>query len=233
MPYLREDLLHRGVNNIYHDGSGSKVPYEISVMKAKATLIRDNLLATPSAPCRVHDYINHQMLLHPDAPAIQYESENFLSYGELDKLAERIALVLPITPNTVVPICMDVSVGLVATIVAILRSGAAYCILDPGGSVERNKGIVEDTNADMVIVDRAYAPLFDKSLDLEDALSKKSIHASEQWDTMETAPSDAAYLIYTSGESLLLCRHKPGISLSSILQAPPAHPRVLCSVIVP
>lgn len=228
MPYLREESPHREINNASHDRSDSKVPYEISVAKSKATLIRDNLLATPSAPCRVHDFIDHQILLHPDAPAIQYESEKAISYGELDKLAERVALVLAIKPNTVVPICMDVSVGLVATIVAILRSGAAYCILDPGGSVERNNGIVEDTNAGMVIVDRVYAPLFSKSLSLEDALSKKSIHATAQWDTVETAPSNTAYLIYTSGEFLLLYIYKPENSLSSILQAPPALQRVSC-----
>ena len=96
---------------------------------------------------------------------------------------------------------MDVSVELIATILAILRSGSAYVVLDPSGSAERNNRIVEDTEADFVVVDEKYSSFFTRSVVLRAALSK-GLKATGIRGQIEVKPDDPAYLIYTSGMSL-------------------------------
>lgn len=95
---------------------------------------------------------------------------------------------------------MDVSVNLIATIVAILRAGAAYLVLDPKGSVERNNGVIEDCNANIAIVDTHYAPSYEKGIILDAAPSKLASYERKQHDIEEASVTDAAYLVYTSGE---------------------------------
>ncbi|KAI4231866.1 MAG: hypothetical protein LQ349_005333 [Xanthoria aureola] len=144
---------------------------------------RNVLLEVPKAPCRIFDYIKYQVDTNPDAPALQYESDPAISYAQLDKLTERIARALSVRKGTIVPICMDVSVNLIATIVAILRAGAVYLVLDPKGSVERNNGVIEDCNANIAIIDTHYAPSYER----------------KKHDIEEASVTDAAYLVYTSG----------------------------------
>jgi len=171
---------------------------EISPLKEKALATRNLLLSAPKAPCRIIDFIDYQIRLRPYAPAVQFQSEKPVTYAELDQLTTDIATAISFTPGQIVPVCMNVSVRLVGTILAILRSGASYLILDPEGSTERNNGIVEDSNATFVIVSQAYAPLFNNSLSLDGALSNK-LDKSATWRQGVTETSDAAYLIYTSG----------------------------------
>lgn len=200
-----------GLDLVQPDGNGTS---GFSQAKSKAVETRDDLLACPKAPCRVYDYVNHHILTRPDAPAIQFESAAPVTYSQLDKLASHISQALPIKPNSIVPICMDVSVDFIATILAVLRSGAAYCVLDPGGSVERNNGIVEDTNASMVLVDRVYGKLFgNRGLSIEDALSKEVMQYPETRNEVETTTDDAAYLVYTSGNVLHVEERFPVIYL--------------------
>lgn len=201
MPFVTEDHVSKpanGLDFIQPDGKGTS---GLSQAKSQALETRDDLLASPKAPCRVHDYVNHHISTRPDSPAIQFESAAPITYSQLDKMASHISKALSIKPNSIVPICMDVSVEFIATILAVLRSGAAYCVLDPGGSVERNNGIVEDTNASMVLVHRIYGKLFgNRGLSIEDALSKEVIEHPETRNEVETTTDDAAYLVYTSGK---------------------------------
>lgn len=182
------------------NGVGSKTKPDLQAIKENATLVRDAILKGPQAPCRVHDFIDHQILIHPKAPAVQFENAEPMTYDQLDLLAIRIANMLDIKPGTIVPICMDISAQFIATILAVLRSGAAYCTLDPSGSQERNNGIVEDCNAGIVVLDQLYAPMFgDRGLAIGLALSGKTENIPEDRAVVETAATDAAYLIYTSG----------------------------------
>lgn len=157
-------------------------------------------LGCPTAPCRIHDYITYQAKIKPSAPAVhQYDGQE-ITYAELVTMAKKIGQGLQIQPKTIVPICMDTSPEFVATIIAVLMSGAAYVTLDPAGAVERNNGIVEDSHASVVVVDQVYAPLFTKSVTLQDVVDSTSLQ--EPKAIAEPAITDPAYLIYTSGMTL-------------------------------
>ena len=156
----------------------------------------------PKAPCRVFDFILHQVQTQPNAPAVQFGKSKPITYLELSGLTTRIVSALSIRRGSIVPICMNASVEFVATILAIIQSGAAYTILDPRGSVGRNNIIVEDCKANIVVVDQAYAPLFDKSIVLESAIAKHSFNGeSSSIENDDVKASDIAYLVYTSGKS--------------------------------
>ncbi len=172
----------------------------IGVNVTSASSSNEDLVA-PIAPCRIHDYIIHRAKTNPSAPAVQNYEGQTVTYAELETMAKKIAQGLQIQPKTIVPICMDTSTEFIATIIAVLMSGAAYVTLDPTGAVERNNGIVEDSNASIVVVDQVYAPLFTKSMTLHKILAEQDAATFNPLSD-STAISDPAYLIYTSGITL-------------------------------
>ena len=156
---------------------------------------RDNV-----APCCIFEFIDYRTKSQPAAPAIQYENNLALSYQDLQQLSNSIAHNLIIRPRTIVPICMDVSVELVATILAVLKSGAAYVVLDPKGSAERNNAIVKDVEADFVIVDQIYSSAFVQSVVINTTPSNKPKATRLGRESGNVNPEDPAYVIYTSGK---------------------------------
>ena len=156
----------------------------------------------PKPPCRVFDFIDYQIRTNPHARAVQFHRKPSTSYAELGALAKSIALGLSIDKGSIVPICMDRSVAFVASILAVLRSGAAYVILDPKGPVERNNGIVKECHSTIVIADEVYVPLFDRAAVPGAAASNPPPSEVVSIGSAEFAATDAAYLIYTSGKSM-------------------------------
>lgn len=167
---------------------------EVVSMKARSS----PPLTPPSPPCLVTDYIRHQVESNPDAPAVQCEQEQPYSYAALWQLVEHIAAAGQFRAGRIMPLCMDPSVEFVATVLAILRAGSAYVILDPEGSAQRNRVIAEDCGCEPVIVHEKYASLFDHSVTIE---SIQSIQNHGPLDPPSITPSDLAYLIYTSGST--------------------------------
>lgn len=162
--------------------------------------MHDGHLSTiQTAPCSITEFIDHQIPLRPEAPAVQFQSDKATTYSELSKLSERIAHVLSIRKGTVIPICMDVSVEFIGTILAILRLGAAYVILDPMGPTNRNIGIVESCGADIVVVDERFSTLYRGGIALKTALSQLVLRDVGSQNRVHVVASDRAYLIYTSG----------------------------------
>ena len=153
----------------------------------------------PTAPCLITDFFEYQSHVQPDAPAVQFESEAAVTYADLGRLSQRLAHVLSIPKRTIVPICMDVSVDFIAAILAILRSGASYVILDPKGPTGRNKRIIESCSASIVVVDEAYASLYPCTVIAKTALSRMIRQTIKGHHAADLHAADPAYLIYTSG----------------------------------
>ena len=157
------------------------------------------LVTPPSPPCLVTDYIRYQVESNPDAPAVQCEREQPYSYAQLWQLVAHIAAGGQFRPGRIIPLCLDLSVEFVATVLAILWSGAAYVILDPEGSPQRNRVIATDCGTEAVVVHEKYAALFDNSITIESMQSRTQAYVEH--DLPSISPSDLAYLIYTSGST--------------------------------
>lgn len=162
-------------------------------------------IKAPSAPCLVTDFIRYQVKRDPDSFAVHVENETPYTYGALWRLVEQIATKAPFVAGDIVPVCMDLTVEFVASLLAIMVSGAAYVVLDPNGSTERNRVIVEDCDAGVVIVHEKYESNFVQALPIEKILSSDVTEKSHKLLLHGSVggPSDLAYLVYTSGEKLL------------------------------
>ncbi len=99
----------------------------------------------------IYDVFKQQVTAHPDAIAVMDEKKS-LTYGELDAMATEIADGFPIKNPAKVGIVMSHSVEMIATILAALKSGAAYVPAEPSFPKERIKYMMED--CDFVVTDK-------------------------------------------------------------------------------
>ncbi|MBN9683565.1 MULTISPECIES: non-ribosomal peptide synthetase [unclassified Corallococcus] len=150
----------------------------------------------------VHALFEASVRRSPDAIAVRF-GEASLTYAELDRRANRVAHALRqrgVTPDTAVGLCVDRSLELAVGVLGILKSGAAYCPLDPAYPPERLALMLETSRAKVLVTRRSLAAGLPEGvaerLFLEDGLS-----------TPDTAPTPAggpdtlAYVIFTSGST--------------------------------
>lgn len=141
-----------------------------------------------------------QVARTPDAPALTCHGQTW-TYRELDRRAEQIAACLRThgaRPEKLVAICMTRSLELVAGMLGILKSGAAYLPLDPAYPLDRHRVVLEDARPLLVLAGRDT-----RSRLPEDA---KVVCVEDLSDVPETPAEPAsgqhlAYVIYTSGST--------------------------------
>lgn len=138
--------------------------------------------------------------------AVVYEDVS-LSYGKLNErsnaLAEHLLSLAHIQPNSLIALVMEKSEHMIASILAVWKSGGAYVPIDPRYPNDRIEYILQDTKALALITDGQYMDRF-KDLtkgaiplvqsDISATLSpiSRNVHRS-------STPTDLAYVMYTSG----------------------------------
>ncbi|MGW5880867.1 amino acid adenylation domain-containing protein [Streptomyces koyangensis] len=161
----------------------------------------------PRSPLAAHQLFARQAALRPDAVAVA-TAERQLTYGELDRRANRLAhhlRALGVGPDVPVALFLERDLELLVGMVAVVKAGGAYVPLAPGLPAERLGFIVEDTAAPVVIttgelVDglprgtACRAVLLDR-----DARRIAARPATEP--PAEAGPDHLAYLVYTSGST--------------------------------
>ncbi|AYN37372.1 non-ribosomal peptide synthetase [Streptomyces albus] len=101
----------------------------------------------------VPSLISRQARTRPDAVALVSETEA-LTYAELDSRAGRLAAVLQAHgagPERIVAVALPRSVEEVVTLLAVLRTGAAYLALDPDHRGERTTFMLRDARPACVV----------------------------------------------------------------------------------
>ena len=121
-----------------------------------------------------------------------------LTYAELDSRAGQVAALLRaqgVGLGSAVALCLARTPDLVAAVLGVWRTGAAYVPLDPGWPVDRLTAMLTDSGAAVLVADREL-PFGGTVVGLADA------------DRFEPAPEpcpaggeDLAYIIYTSGST--------------------------------
>ncbi|MDX3523626.1 amino acid adenylation domain-containing protein [Streptomyces scabiei] len=147
----------------------------------------------------LHDVFAAQAAAEPRRIAL-IAGNSRLSYGELDVRAERWADRLAaagVRPGHLVPILMPRSVDLVAALLAVLKCGAAYALLDPQWPPTRLDTVVEQLRPPLVVARPGTqaplsAPLWDPSDD-----NPRQIPAPRAAVTVRD--SDACCVFFTSG----------------------------------
>lgn len=144
----------------------------------------------------------------PQAPALRTATQT-VGYSRLDALAAAIQARFPDERPRTVGIVMDHGVELVATILAVLRAGAAYVAAEPGLPPERIRYMMSEAGVDFVATTDAYRHRFAgfRTITVPATLRPLAPERMAETEAGRTpAPvavhADApAYVIFTTGRS--------------------------------
>ena len=163
-------------------------------------------LAGASAPERIERGFAEQARRTPSAIAIS-SAEGRITFAELDARANRIANALAargVRAGDWVGLCLPRGIDLVASLLGVLKVGAAYVPLDPAFPLQRLRDMAEDAGLALLLSDSENATRLDitglRTLRLDS--DARDIDAASSEAPVVAPPADApAYVIYTSGST--------------------------------
>ena len=154
----------------------------------------------------IHKLFEAQVELTPDAVAVEQDGQR-LTYSELSDRSNKIAHYLQslgVKPETLVGICVERSLDMIAGLLGILKAGGAYVPLDPAYPQERITEIITDTQLGFLLTQDKFQ---DKLL----GYTGKTICLDTDWEVIATHSTanpisdvqvnNLAYIIYTSGST--------------------------------
>ena len=154
----------------------------------------------------IHEEIFLRSEAFPDAEAIICRDE-CISFSRLDQFSSNLAWQLQewgIGPGCVVGINLYPSVNLAISIIALLKSGAAYIPLSSNFPEERIRYILKDADARLVITDNSlsHIPAFGQTpIFIPDWPEVKNLTNTRIPKAKPVQASDLAYILYTSGST--------------------------------
>ncbi|MDF3300842.1 non-ribosomal peptide synthetase [Streptomyces tropicalis] len=157
--------------------------------------------APAGTPERLTDVFARVAAARPDAPAVG-NGHTALTYGELDRLADRLARGLVargVAPGDRVGICLERTTELVAAVLGVLKAGAAYVPTDPAYPADRLAHTARDAGLELVITRHGEYPAEAGVPVTPDEL----LDGAGPLDALPgpQGPDDPAYVIYTSGST--------------------------------
>ena len=175
----------------------------------RAVLLEPGLSPAGIAPCHqslVH-WFDDQAAATPHAVAVN-EGEQRLTYGELNARASALARQLrrrlePVDTDAVplVGLCLPRSIDLVVAILAILKAGAAYVPVDVDAPAERQRFILRDAGASLLVTRRGMLDVQPEFLPPQHWMDGNASEPEAENVRLPVRPDDTAYVIYTSGST--------------------------------
>ncbi|MEU5949326.1 amino acid adenylation domain-containing protein [Micromonospora sp. NPDC047465] len=153
----------------------------------------------------LHGPIEERAARTPDAVAVTFEGRG-VTYAELNAAANRVAHRLRaagVGPETLVGVCAERSVELVAGLLGVLKAGGAYLPLDPEYPADRLAFMVTDAAAPVVLVQEHLRDVLPDTGATVLALDDERVWADQPADDPSpvAGPGHLAYVIYTSGST--------------------------------
>ncbi|MGO4503122.1 MULTISPECIES: amino acid adenylation domain-containing protein [unclassified Dyella] len=156
----------------------------------------------------LHSLFEQQCDLAPERNAIRCDGE-LLSYRQLDQRANRIAHALRARGarhGALVGVSLTRGIDMLATVLAVLKTGAGYVPLDPEFPADRLSYMAQDANLSVLVTETAMT----SRIDSEGTSRLLLDEAADELDALPTTrlPADpahngrsVAYVIYTSGST--------------------------------
>ncbi|MCG7204958.1 non-ribosomal peptide synthetase [Streptomyces arenae] len=150
----------------------------------------------------LHTWFSQQAARFADRIAVT-DGETNLTYGELDRAANRLAHRLlrhGAGPGRLVGVCAERAAGTVVALLAVLKTGAGYLPLDPAHPTARTRSVLADADCNLVVgADRHRETAGDVFWLTPDAAD---LAAEPDTDpAVRVQAEDIAYVIYTSGST--------------------------------
>jgi amino acid adenylation domain-containing protein len=160
----------------------------------------------PADRC-IHALFEAQAARTPDAVAVRFEEES-LTYAELNARANRFAHYLRsrgVGPEVRVGICMERSLEMMVSLLAVLKAGGAYVPLDPAYPAERLAFMLADSATAVLLTQEKLRGLLAVHPGVQ-VVVEAEVRAEIAGECAENvrgraAPGNLAYLIYTSGST--------------------------------
>lgn len=133
----------------------------------------------------------------PDHPAVKDEFRE-VTFAQLDSLIDEIGTRLP-KGEKFIGIVLDHDIEMIATMFAVLKSGACYVPAEPTFPNGRIAYMLQESGTHYVVTQEKYADKFhdENLIFLEPGVKiPQAIHASDQ-----STPDGLAYILYTSGST--------------------------------
>ena len=188
----------------------------------------------------IHEYLTRSAARTPDAIAIDELDGRTLTYGELDRLTDRLADALRhagVVRGDRVGFCLPKSADAIAAIYGILKAGAAYVPVDPSAPASRSAIILRDCTVRALLVDQAHLDALTAELEstgplpeifllptvgggagLREAIDARGPAPETPPPAERVTPEDIAYILYTSGSTGrpkgVTLTHENGISFT-------------------
>ncbi|OPY27897.1 MAG: Acetyl-coenzyme A synthetase [Methanobacterium sp. PtaU1.Bin242] len=151
----------------------------------------------------ITELFEEQVERTPDNIVI-YEDQQ-LTYLELNEKANQLAHFLRdkgVKPDDIVGLLLERSLEIIIGMLGVLKAGGTYMPIDPLYPTDRIKYMMEDSKADLLLINNASSD----SLDWSDYdfsvlnIASESIYQGDS-DNLDgvNEPDDLAYIIYTSG----------------------------------
>ena len=154
----------------------------------------------------MHQLFEQQVAKTPDRIAVVYENES-LTFQSLNEKANQLARHirqchqdqgLSVTPDTMIPFCLERSVDVIIAVLGTLKAGAAYVPMDPNYPTDRIQHILKDTASALVLT---QTHLIDKFQQTKLVLLDQHPYQHEENTNLSSNlnMNNLAYVIYTSG----------------------------------
>ncbi|MCG7534496.1 non-ribosomal peptide synthetase [Pseudoalteromonas sp. OOF1S-7] len=171
------------------------------------TQYNDTSCELPEPAALVHQLFEQQVALHPAQIALQF-ADTQISNTQLNEMANRLAHYLReqgVGRETIVAIYMERSIDVVVAILATMKAGGAYLMLDPEHPEQRITALLDDARPGLILTQQDLKENLPES-----ACPKVQVDSEGAFDAYSAANlsllpgasiDDLAYVIYTSGST--------------------------------
>ncbi|MBL4658905.1 MAG: non-ribosomal peptide synthase/polyketide synthase, partial [Alcanivoracaceae bacterium] len=182
----------------------------LSAEEIQKILHRMSITSTnPALKLTIHELFEKQVEKSPNNVALIFE-ENKLNYAELNIRINQLSHCLieqGVNVGDIVGLCIERSLEMIISLMAIIKAGAAYLPLDPSYPQSRLDHMMIDSNLSIVITQKNLVDITEgkkrHQLILDDENSVQILNAYPQINpgVKGINSNDLAYIIYTSGST--------------------------------
>ncbi|KAI1353206.1 hypothetical protein F5Y01DRAFT_277248 [Xylaria sp. FL0043] len=186
---------------------------ELSLLTAKdeTTIWNWNQTVPETVESPIHDIISHRGEQQPGLPAVS-AWDGDISFKELDELSSRLARYLKdigigsqdSSADTIIPLFFEKSKWVVVSMLAVLKAGAAFLLIDQDQAAGRRDLMLSEVGAKIILTSRRNASVLARpgyKIVPVDAGTFSSLPSARGETHSKVQPSSAAYMVFTSGST--------------------------------